>query len=579
MSGILGLMDIAKRSLAATQLGVEVTSNNISNVNTPGYSRQIVRYETSTALPSAYGPLGYGVEVLGIERAFDPFVAARLVENTALLADYQSRQANLEQVASLFNETQDGGLSQLLSGFWDSWNDLADNPSGSGERQALLSQAQTLADAFNFRADQLVQARTALSQQIGPTIEEINIHAARIAELNRDIQAVESPEHQANDLRDERQKEINELAELVGVRYYTTGDGTVNVTLANGIPLVQSMDAWELGYEITADDKVQINWEGPNGLTEDVTSAVSGGRLSALIEVRDTQIVKFQEDLDNLAQELIATVNSQHSQGVGLDMFSEVTGTYSVANPASNLNTLPFGDRIIVGESFNIHVESGGTSTLYNIPINDVDGTTTLDGLINYINANVTGVTASLDPAAGPEYTLKLTADDPDDSFGFSEDTSNVLMALGVNTFFTGENAYGLAVNDTVADNYNLIATGQIETTPPNEGDHAPGDNRNALALAGLADQTVAGLGDLSFEDAFRQLVSDIALEAEDAGNKRDFYQGMVDQYSQLRDSVSGVSLDEELTNLIKYQRAYQAAAKMISAADEMLQALLTIKT
>lgn len=573
MSGILGLMDIAKRSLAANQVGMEVTSNNISNVNTVGYSRQTVRYETSLALDSPYGPLGYGVQVRGIERAFDPFVAARLVQNTSLLVDYENRKAYLEQVGSLFNETLDGGLREVLSGFWNSWQDVADNPSGSGERQALLSQAETMADAFSFRADQLVQARTALVQQIGPNIEEVNAHAARIAELNRQIQAIETPEHPANDLRDQRQMEINGLAELVNINYYTTGDGTINVTLSNGLPLVQSTDAWSLGYEITTNDKVKINWVGPSGLTEDVTSHITGGALAAQIDVRDNLIVQFQQDLDQLAQELIFAVNSLHSQGVGLEMLSEATSSYFVntadlGDPLINNPSLTFGDRI-TADSFNIHVEdASGASTVTTINI--AAGTTLADlaaALNGVANINATVVTN------GTENRLEITAD-AGYSFGFSEDNSNVLAALGINTFLTGDNAYGMGVNQALTDNYNLIATGQIEA----DGSHAPGDNRTALTLADLGDQTVANLGDLTFDEAYRKLVTDIGLEAEEAGNQQDFYQGMVDQYTQLRDSVSGVSLDEELTNLIKFQRAYQAAAQMITAADEMLQALLGIK-
>jgi len=132
MSGILGLMDIAKRALAAEQLGVEVTSHNISNVNTPGYSRQIVQFETSTPIPSPYGPLGYGVTVTGIERAFNPFVTSRLDANTSLLAENKSTKTALDQIASYFNETQDSGMSQLISGFFNAWGTLSDNPSGAG---------------------------------------------------------------------------------------------------------------------------------------------------------------------------------------------------------------------------------------------------------------------------------------------------------------------------------------------------------------------------------------------------------------------------------------------------------------
>jgi flagellar hook-associated protein 1 FlgK len=572
MSGILGLMDIAKRALAANQLGVEVTGNNIANVNTPGYSRQKVNFETSQALPMPYGPLGYGVQISGIERAFDPLVAARLDQNTSSLADYQARKADLDQIASLFNETQDGGLSQLFSEFWDAWNDVADNPTGAGERQTLLGQAQTLADAFSFRADQLVQARNDITQRLGPVIEEINAHAARIAQLNGEIQAIETPEHHANDLRDERQSELNQLSELIGIRYYTTGNGTINVTLANGVSLVQSMDSYSLRYEITPSDTVAVIWQGPGGTEEDVTSGLEGGELSGHIAVRDTLIPQFQGDLDALAQELIAGVNTLHSQGVGLELLSTATSSYFVNSTAAALQNNPslaFGDRIAAGQ-FTVHVEdgSGGTAAT-DISIT---GTTSLADLAAALDA-VSGISATI-VTNGSENRLQITADSGY-SFGFSEDTSNVLMALGVNTFFTGDNAWSLGVNDALVNNADLIAAGRIDTLT---GAHPMGDNTNALALADLENQAVTGLGGLTYEEAYRQLVTDIGLEAEEAGNKQDFYQGLVDQFTELRDSVSGVSLDEELTNLIKFQRAYQAAAQMITAADEMLQALLAIK-
>ena len=572
MSGILGLMDIAKRALAANQLGVEVTSNNIANVNTPGYSRQRAIFETSQALPMPYGPLGYGVRVSGIEQAFDPLVAARLNQNTSSLADYQARKADLDQIASLFNETQDGSLSQLLAEFWDAWNDLADNPTGAGERQTLMGQAQTLADAFSFRADQLVQARNDITQRLGPVIEEINAHAARIAQLNGEIQAIETPEHHANDLRDERQSELNQLSALIGISYYTTGDGTINVTLANGASLVQSMDSYSVRYEITPSDTVAVFWQGPGGTEEDVTSGLDGGELSAHIAVRDTLIPQFQNDLDDLAQELIAGVNTLHSQGVGLDLLSTATSSYFVGSTAAALQNNPslaFGDRIAAGQ-FTVHVEdgSGGTAAT-NIAIT---GTTSLADLAAALDA-VSGISATI-VTNGSENRLQITADSGY-SFGFSEDTSNVLMALGVNTFFTGDNAWSLGVNDALVNNADLIAAGRIDTLT---GAHPVGDNTNALALADLENQAVTGLGGLTFEEAYRQLVTDIGLEAEEAGNQQDFYQGLVDQFTELRDSVSGVSLDEELTNLIKYQRAYQAVAQMITAADEMLQALLAIK-
>ena len=572
MSGILGLMDIAKRALAAQQLGVEVASHNISNVNTPGYSRQTALFEASMALPSPYGPLGYGVKVLGIERAFDSFTAAKLDENTSYLAYQKSLKADLEQVGGLFNETQDGGLSELMSGFWDAWNAVADNPSGSGERQALLTQAQNLADGLRSRADQLVTFRTSVTQRISPTIDKINSHAARIADLNREIKATETPEQQANDLRDQRQMELNKLSDLVGIRYYTTGDGTINVALANGVSLVESVNAWNLRSEITPADTVSVIWEGPGGVEEDVTSGLSGGQLSAQIAIRDTLIPQYQGELDDLAKEFIAGVNLQHSQGVGLEMFSTATSSYSVDDPLValvNNPSLAFGDRITAG-TFNVHVEDGSGASVAT-PIT-ITGATTLNTLAADLNA-VAGISATV-VTSGTENRLEITADSGY-TFGFSQDDSQVLMGLGLNTFFKGDSAYSIGINDAVASNTNLIAAGQID---PTTGAHAVGDNSNALDLADLANQAV-GPGGLTFADAYRELVSDIGLKAEQAGNDQNYYQGLVDQFTQLRDSVSGVSLDEELTNLIKFQRAYQAAAKMVTVADELFQTLLALKS
>jgi flagellar hook-associated protein 1 FlgK len=573
MSGILGLMDIAKRALAAEQLGVEVTSHNISNVNTPGYSRQVVNFETSLALPSPFGPLGYGVQVTGIERAFDAFATASLDANTSLLAEQKSKKTYLEQVASLFNETDTGGLSELITGFWDAWSALSDNPSGSGERQALLTQAENLADAFSFRANQLVKTRTAITQQIDPTINKINSYAAQIAELNQKIMATEVNGQQANDLRDQRNAAINSLSELVGVHYYTSGDGTISVTLANGCSLVEGVNSWTLSSQVTSSDTISILWNGPGGTSVDVTSSLTGGNLSAMIEVRDTLITQYQADLDDLAKELIGQVNSLHSQGVGLELFSAVTSSYYVTDPTAALMNNPdlaFGDRITAG-SFTIHVEDGsGGTTATAIPIT---ATTTLNDLATYINTNVANVTATV-VTSGSESRLEITAASGY-TFGFSQDDSNTLMALGLNTFFTGDSAWTIGVNDTVANNLDFIAAGQID---PTSGAHAPGDNSNALLLAELGEDP-AGPGGLTFSDAYQKLVTTIGLAADEAGDKQTYYQGLVDQFTQLRDSVSGVSLDEELTNLIKYQRAYQAAAKMITTADEMLQTLLSLKS
>jgi len=341
---------------------------------------------------------------------------------------------------------------------------------------------------------------------------------------------------------------------------------------AEASSLVEGVNSWTLSYQITPGDTVSVLWNGPGGASLDVTSSISGGELSAQIQIRDTLIPQYQSDLDDLAKELVAQVNSQHSQGVGLDLFSTATSSNYVTNPGAILENNPdlaFGDRIVNG-TFTIHVEdSTGASTATPITI---DGTTTLTSLAASLDA-VAGISATV-VTSGSENRLQITADSGY-SFGFSQDTSNALMALGINTFFKGDSAWTIGVNDAVASDPDLIATGQIDATT---GAHPIGDNSNALLLADLGEQTV-GPGGLTFSDAYQQIVTDIGLEAENAGDQMDYYQGLVNQFQEMRDSVSAVSLDEELTNLIKYQRAYQAAAKMVTTADEMLQTLLSLKT
>ncbi len=571
MSGITAILDNAARSLIAEQLGVEVTGHNIANVNTPGYSRQKVNFVTAYPEPSPWGPLGRGVKIQGIERAFDPFITARLNEKNSLLSDYQTRSSALEQVAAYFNETQEGGLNDILSQFFAAWQDLADNPTGAGERQTLVNRGLTLCDAFNSRADQLVQERLSLLQETGPVIEEINKYTSQIAQLTRQIVEAEANGHAANDFRDQQQLAIAQLSELIGVRTYTTGDGTISVTLSNGLPLVQGVQSWNLTYQLSPADTVDLIWQGPGGTSESIqTSTLTGGKLAALIQVRDEVIPDYQQELDQLAKNMIVALNVQHSQGVGLDLFSQAKGTYQVTDPNAPLATaLPLGDQIVNG-TFKIFIERNGAPLVSGTIT--IDPSLSLNDLVQTINTHaILGgyVTASVE-----DNSLKIIANSSSDIFGFGEDDSQTLASLGINTFFTGDKAYTFGVNAWVLEDPDLVAAGQFDAS----GAHAVGDNRNALALAAL-EETPVGTDNLTFEGTYQRLVTNLGLEAENSLDQKTFYQGLVGQLTQMRDGVSGVSLDEELTNLVKFQRAYQAAARLVSVADELYQTLLGLGT
>lgn len=570
MSGITHVLNLAVRALQSEQVCIEVTSHNVANVNTPGYSRQRVNLETSPALPSPSGPLGDGVRVQGIARAFNPFITARLDASTATLSEYQARQAFLDQVANLFNETSEAALNDRLTEFWAAWHDLANNPVGLGERHALLQNALNLCDVLNYQADCLVQERTALVQQLDQMLSEINGHAARIAILNREIQETEANGQLANDLRDQRQVELTQLSQLTGIRYYTSKDGMINVTLPGGGSLVQGVVAWTLEYTITPSDTASVLLNGAGGFQQDITAALAGGKLAALITVRDGLIPRYQENLDNLAQKLIVAVNGQHTQGAGLNLSQTVTASYGVNDPADSLNDtgLPFGDLLTAG-SFEIHVEREGVHLARGVIA--INPAMSLTDLINAINADANvgpHLTASLEGDR-----LKISANLATDTLGFARDNSNILTTLGLNTFFTGDQAYTLTVNPWVLEHPEYIAAGQIDPG----GTRAVGDNRNALALADLA-EAPAGPGNLTFADAYRRLVTEIGLDNQQAAQGALFQAKLTEQLTQMRDAISGVSLDEELSNLIKFQRAYQAAARLISVADELYQTILALR-
>ena len=569
MSGITAILNTASQSLLAEQLGVEVTGQNIANADTPGYCRQTVDYVAASPVPSTYGPLGTGVKVQGIDQSFDPFITAQLNDKSSQLSNYQQRSSTLEQVAAYFNETQDGGISDIMSQFFAAWQDLSDNPSGAGERQTLVNQAQNLTDAFNSRADQLVQQRQSLLQQINPTISDINKHSANIAQLTQEIVATESNGQAANDLRDQRQQEISELSQLIGVKSYTSGDGTLTVTLGNGLPLVQGVQSFNLTSQVDASDNVNLTWQGPGGTSETIpTDSLNGGKLAALIQTRDQDIPQYQDDLDQLAKSIIVAVNDQHSQGVGLNLFSQTEGTYQVTDPTQSLATaLPLGDQITNG-SLTISIDRNGTHLGSGTIA--IDPSLSLNDVVQSINSDATlgsYLTASVD-----NNQLKIVANASTDTFGIAGDDSHVLTALGVNTFFTGDKAYTFGVNASVLDDPSLVAAGQIDAS----GAHPAGDNSNALALAGLENAT-AGPNGLTFSADYQDLVTNLGLDAQNADDQTTFYQGLVNQFSQMRDSVSGVSLDEEMTNLVKYQRAYQAAARLVSTADTLYQTLIAL--
>ncbi len=585
MSGIGMVLDIATSALSAQQQSIDVTAHNIANVNTEGYSRQSPDLETKQPMLNNGLILGRGVNVDEVTQSSDRFIENRLMQEKSNLSSSSEMERYMQVLEGYFNETSDTGISTMLTDFWNGWYDISNNPSGSAERSSLYENSTLLAEQFNDLRNNLSQVESDLTNAVSGGIDSINQITQEIAHLNDQIVGMEA-DNTANDLRDKRNALVSELNQYLDVKSFEQSNGSLTLVSAKGCTLVQGSSNYELKMGGANGDRVI--WQDSSGRDVDISDYISKGKLGGWLDIRDEVVGKYKLDLDALAKEFIWSVNQQHSQGVGLEGFGSVTGSNAVSDTGMGLGTadsgLDYYDKISDG-SLNLWVYDAngdvvdGTATPITI---DAD-TTTLADLRDDITNTVPNVTASITT----DGKLKIDAD-PGYTFAFSDDTSNVLAALGINTYFTGSAAGNMGVNDVIGLNLNNIAAGQVG----DDGTIAAGSNVNALAVTDLQNTSMGfsqwtcdringnaeGSTTSTIDDYYHSMVGAIGITSASASRDKSFSQTMVNEISNIRDSISGVSLDEELTNLIKYQHAYAAATKLISTSDEMLNTLLQVK-
>jgi flagellar hook-associated protein 1 FlgK len=305
--------------------------------------------------------------------------------------------------------------------------------------------------------------------------------------------------------------------------------------------------------------------------------------MGGWLEMRDSIIPEYNNKLNQLAHALIGEANSIHAQGVGLETMTDVTASARVSDPLQNLwdqtSGLPYYDAIDSTGSFNIWVYNSSGDVVGGGPVTiDVDGTGVSS--LNGLQGTIDGL-AHMHAEISTDGKLRLYAD-AGFSFAFSDDTSNVLSALGINTFFSGKNANDMSVNSALATNKNLIAAGKVD---PATGETASGDNSNAIDMAGLqfsdvaikkSDGSVAAIDTL--DNYLASVEGSIGIKSQSITRTKEYNEVIVNKLKETRNNLSAVSLDEEMTQLIKFQHAYGAAAKLISTADEMYQTLLDLK-
>ncbi|NVL89393.1 MAG: flagellar hook-associated protein FlgK [Desulfobacterales bacterium] len=361
MSGIGLVLSIAKVALAAQASSMDVTGHNIANVNTPGYSRQSPVFTAKH--PAAYGGvlLGRGVDMTQVMSFSDQFIENRLMQQKSGMFSYEEMENYMQVLEGLFNESSVRSISTMLADFWNSWHDIANNPSQAPERIAFYEHSSLLSEQFNTLDADLRQLETDLTNSVSAGIYKINQITEEIAQLNSQLVGMETAAGNANDLRDKRNTLVSELSEFIDLKTFEQENGSLSVVVAKGCILVYGNDSYKL--EMGGDAGDRIEWQGSGGATIDITDSIITGKLGGWLDMRDEVIAKYKKDLDALVKEFVWAVNQQHSQGVGLQAFSgTLTGTYKTGS-SGLLSTLTYGNKIDYTKDFKMWTYDSGLTS------------------------------------------------------------------------------------------------------------------------------------------------------------------------------------------------------------------------
>ena len=454
MSSLGTTMSTALRALQANQFGLAVASNNISNSGTPGYTRQraLLRPAPSTGGEMA---VGTGVEVVGAESIRDHFIEERLQQESSRQSENDSMHQSLSDVEMLFNDSNSMGMLPALTSFFNSFHSLSTDPTSPQLRQQLISNASSLVDAFHGRYGELKNMQSTINRSIGEDVTKVNELTSQISSLTTEItqQEVTSP---ANELRDQREILVRQLSEIVEVKQLES-PGNYQLSIGENRALVFDGTSVPLTADPSSAGYLEVHYG-----QEDITSEVTGGRLSARVNLRDQYIPKYLDALNQLAYEIGDQVNQLHESAHDLD---------------------------------------GDTGVSFFQPMDDAQ-----------------------------------------------------------------DAAYNLSLSSEVNSSYRNVAVSASSSGL---------DNEVALSIGNLLHSSVFSGG--SVTDQYRSLVYSIGSDTANADLATKQHEALATQLENRRQSLSGVSVDEETMKILQFQRAFQASARVVQVVDELLQVTLTL--
>jgi len=569
-------MQIGRSALTASQIGLQITGNNLANAATPGYSRQLVSLSPARGQDFGQFVLGKGVDFAGVRRQVDEALQERLRSSISDQSAAETQFSVLTQLEAVIGELTTSALSDELISFFNTWSDATSLLQSEG---VIVEQGAAIAEFITSLREELERMRNQVEQQIDDRVRDANTKLDEVAILNKEIAATELSGGGANDLRDRRDQLLEELSGFMDVTLVESG--TVADVLVGSIPVVLGGENRGLSVERVAEgDKLtaRVRVEGDGSVLD-----IQGGEIGGLLASRDGSIDDTIERLDDLAVELIFEINKIHTTGTnaGGKTLESSTLPIPIDDRSLSLNdplnptfaSLPFQ---AVNGGFLVNVENQTTGATNQVRIDvDLDGLTDA-GVAGFADdTSAADIVAALDAIPGinagfdTEGRLEVTAE-PGFGFNFEDDTSGVLAVVGLGAFFTGTGSSDISVREDLVNNPTRLSIGRMENGSFIE-------NGTALAIVDLQDTSLSALDNRTFLESWSDASYSVAVAANSAETQAAGDALVRENLIAQRAGISGVSTDEESINLLTFQRQYEGAARLISVADEMLQTLLSV--
>ena len=612
-------IELGKRSIMANTDAITTAGHNISNANTEGYSRQRVQirafdplYKPDLTRPERAGMIGQGVDVESINRIRDELLDQRIVGQAHLEGYWDTRSKYYMMLEQIYNEPDDVSIRSNMDKFWEAWQELSIHPENQASRQAVVTRGETLTDSIKQRWESLDGIGNLIDGDIEATVRQVNNYAKQIAETNAEIVRSRAMGDNPNDLLDRRDLLVDKLSKLINI---TTDqrDNDEFMVHVDGKIIVQGSVSREIGFAPREDDTgyQKLIWKDTG-----FDAIFKGGQLGALVELRDVDVRNEIQSLNTLTMNFSDLVNDIHRNGVGannvtgLDFFVQhpfvenTNGNYD-RDGDGNLDT-SYVFRFTGSNALDMQQQVGiegvmtfsGTDGYVDVPYYHTD---TVETVIARINNSTSEVKAYLDK--NNHLVLKATTSqdisNPDFVIRHVEDSGYFLSGYsGILRGNGAENAYDFAQADSVnaltantpfavAPYFNPSAYIEINSEIKNDvmcvaagypdvnGHNPAGDGRAAVEIASIRNTSIMVGSMKTFDDYFADTVTNVGLKGEQAETNLLTQTAIMDDLRNMRDSISGVNIDEELAEIMKFQHGYNAAAKFVTVWDSLIDTII----